>query len=284
MRAILTLCLLCLTGCGQAKTLPKDIVAKVNHYMITTDDFKREITSSWPVLQNYPNIPPSELKAKILDAMITNQLLLEEAQKMNVDKKPAFMREVENYWRQALLKTLLEKKNAEFLSEDPATDAALKALYAREGERLELDMVTLADEATARELSAAGPVFEETIKTLGTKVVSRPGASWWSSGDFSDSVEERIWSLKVPEVSPALFSPGDGWIVAKVIAKEKVDRKPFEQMAGALRRRIARQTLPAKMDRWIGELRARARIVSNQEALDKIKLNAVQPAGGNNGK
>lgn len=122
MRGFLLFCLIGLAGCGQSQTLPEEVVAKVNDYRITVEDFKRELVSSWPILKNYPNIPPAEMKAKILEAMITNQLLLEEAQKLNADKEPAFRHEVENYWRQALLKTLIQRKNAEFLSGNAAAD------------------------------------------------------------------------------------------------------------------------------------------------------------------
>jgi hypothetical protein len=271
MRIVLLFCLLCLAGCGRSQTLPWDVVAKVNDYSITVEELKREVANSSAIFKNYPEIPPAELKSKILEEMIANQLLLEEAQKLNVDKDPSFMLEVESHWRQTLLKNLIKKKNAALLVEHKITDVQLRALYARETENLELDMVTLADETSAKELSAAsGPAVEETVKKLGAKVVSRIGPSGWSSGDLPEAAEEKLWSLAAGEVSSPLWSPEEGWFVARVLSKEKVTLPPFEVMRGALQKRIVREILPDVTDRWIGELKAKAKIISNKQALDKI--------------
>ena len=87
MRRLLIFCSLFLAGCGQPPSLPKDVVARVNNYMITTGEFKHDLDGSLAVFRNYPDISPALVKEKILDEMIVNQLLLEEAQKLNFDKQ-----------------------------------------------------------------------------------------------------------------------------------------------------------------------------------------------------
>jgi hypothetical protein len=265
--------------------LPGDVVAKVNNYSITAEELEREIAAAWPVLQNYPNIPFAELKAKVLDSMIVKQLLIEEAQNLNVDKEPAFMRRIESDWREALLKSVLAKKDVEFFKKVAVTEAGLRGLYLRETEDLEMDLVTLSDEAAARELSSvSGDDFEGSVTKLGTKVIAHPGPSWWSAGDLPEVVEAKLWSLPAGKISPPVFTPDGGWFVAKVLQRKKVNPMPFEEMRDALQKRIVRETLPQMTDRWIGELRARAKIVTNPQAGEKIKPGTVARAGGNNDK
>jgi parvulin-like peptidyl-prolyl isomerase len=285
MRIFLLFCFLCLAGCGQAKTLPGDVAAKVNGYSIAAEDLEREIAASWPVFRNFPDISPAEVKARVLDRMIVDQLLIEEAQRINADKDPVFMRRIEKDWREELLKEVLAKKSAELLRKVPATEAGLRALYARETEELELDLLTLSDEAAAKELSSAsGDTFEATVARLGDKVVSRTGPGWWASGDLPEALEEKLWSLPAGEISAPLWPTNDGWLVARVLSKEKVNLLPFEEMRSALQKRIARKTLPNMTDLWIGELRARAKILTNPQAVEKIKPGAAPKTGGSDGK
>ncbi len=258
MQGLLIVCVLFLAGCGQPQALPKDVVAKVNNYMITADEFKRALDTSRAVLRDYPDLAPSLLKEKVLEDMIVNQLLLEEAQKLDFDKQQVFMREVEGYWRQALLKSLIQSKNKEFLEQQPVGDDKLRALYERQGHQLELTIMSFADEATAREGVAARAISQDT--------------GWWMSGDLPEDVEEAIWGLKVGEVSKPIVTAADGWLVVKVISREKVEQKPFDAMTGALRKRLAAHTTQAMMDRWIGQLRARADIVKDQALIDRVEF------------
>lgn len=285
MRIVLLLCLLGLTGCGQAKPLPGNIVAKVNGYSITSEELEHEIAASWPVLRNFPGLSSADLKAKVLDSMIVNQLLIEEAQRLNVDKDPAFMRRIERDWREELLKAVLVKKNEEFAGKVPVTETSLRALYARETEELELDLVTLSDKASAEELSSVpADDFERTITMLGNKVVSRTGPGWWASGDLPEALEEKLWSLPVGKVSAAPWPMDEGWIVARVLSKEKVNLLPFEEIKASLQKRLARKSLSNMTDLWIDELRSRAKVLTNPQVVEKITPKVDAGMGGSDGK
>jgi len=81
------------------------IIAEVNNYKVTINDFRQEAAMSMS----------AESKEQILQDIITKELLLEKAQKMNLDKSKDFMIEIENYWKQALIKRLISIKGNEFL-------------------------------------------------------------------------------------------------------------------------------------------------------------------------
>ena len=101
-------------GCGrrlQEKGEEAQVVARINSYELTVRDFKDEadITLSSIELSG----DPLKVKEDFLEDMITKKILLQEAQKENFDKDKAFMKEIERYWEQALLKLLIKKKAAE---------------------------------------------------------------------------------------------------------------------------------------------------------------------------
>jgi len=125
----------CLTGCNQKPSgnpASQQVVAQVNHYAITVDDFNHEIGFLRPVFRSISAIPPAELRVGILDEMVNRELLLEEAQKLNIDKDPEFMRQIESFWRLSLIKQLLKHKMAQIEASTSVSDAEIKAEYARE--------------------------------------------------------------------------------------------------------------------------------------------------------
>jgi hypothetical protein len=107
-------------GCGQGPDKGQ-VVARINRYQATVDDFRQEAAM---------NLPGAS-RDQILDDMITKELFLEQAQKMGLDKDERFMKEIENYWKQTLIKRLIRIKGEEFLAAAVVGDDEVKAGYDR---------------------------------------------------------------------------------------------------------------------------------------------------------
>jgi hypothetical protein len=91
---------------GCAKKPDKDrIIARVNDYKVTMDDFKREADLSLP----------GASREQVMKDLITRELLVQESQKIGIDKNPEFMKEIEDYWKQTLIKQMISRKGNEFL-------------------------------------------------------------------------------------------------------------------------------------------------------------------------
>lgn len=93
-------------GCGRRRS--DRILATVNNYKMTVEDFdyeSKEIFRMGRVIGDTPNT-----KEEILDALIVKEILLQEAQKQGLDKDKEFMRSIEQYWEQTLIKELMKKK------------------------------------------------------------------------------------------------------------------------------------------------------------------------------
>jgi hypothetical protein len=107
-------------GCTQ-KTHDGKVVAKVNNYSMTVQDLEDEIEHS-PYSAEKENSPEN-----ILDLAIRKQVLIQEAQRQGLDRKKSFMKTIERYWEQTLIKELIQKE-ALIISQGVSKDKQSEAL------------------------------------------------------------------------------------------------------------------------------------------------------------
>jgi len=100
---------------GEPRGGDSKVLAKINDYTLTTADFESETQGKLP--SGLSDADLKKAKASLLDDLITKKLLIQEAQKQNFDKDKAFIKEIEGYWEQALLKLLYNKKSRELSRE-----------------------------------------------------------------------------------------------------------------------------------------------------------------------
>jgi hypothetical protein len=117
---IIAIAVILTSGCAK-KPDKSQVVAEINNYLVTTDDLRNEAKLS---IYSAP-------KEQILQNIIYKELLLQEAQRMNLDKDKDFMKEIENYWKQALIKRLINMKGNEFLAFSQASNEEIKTEYER---------------------------------------------------------------------------------------------------------------------------------------------------------
>ncbi|MDD5136061.1 MAG: hypothetical protein PHX20_01175 [Candidatus Omnitrophica bacterium] len=99
-------------GCCRKDHRKDQVIARINDYELTIDDFRGEAKIALSDMGPADDI--EKAKEGALDKLITKKVLLQEAQRENFDKDEKFMKEIERYWEQALLKLLIKKKIDEF--------------------------------------------------------------------------------------------------------------------------------------------------------------------------
>jgi len=113
-RYLITLVLIFLIGLSACSNRVKDdkkIVVKINDYYMSEEDFKQDLRAL--TIYKPQSIQTIEDKKEILNDLIKKEVLLQEAQRLNLDKDKEFIRTIENYWKQTLLKLLIERKSRE---------------------------------------------------------------------------------------------------------------------------------------------------------------------------
>jgi len=127
-------CTLVFAGCSCiTEGNDKRVVAKINKYNMTVDDLKYELR----------NIPYDEIELleegrgkEYLDRLIEKEILLQEAQRLGLDREKDFMKSIESYWEQTLLRLLLEIKSKEISGIVHVYDNEIEEYYRDSGERL----------------------------------------------------------------------------------------------------------------------------------------------------
>lgn len=113
-------------GCGKGDGQAM-VVAKINDYKMAVEDFNYESGEVFHISRVLGDVPVT--KEAVLNALITKELLLQEAQKENLDKNRDFLRTIELYWEQTLIRNLLEKKSREISKKVMVYDEDIVSYY-----------------------------------------------------------------------------------------------------------------------------------------------------------
>jgi len=250
--AVLFLVLL-ITGCGKTKEYPPEAecVATINNYKLTVADFKEDFKTA--VAETYLALDPAKAKRDILEELIIRKVLIQEAQKENFDKQPNFMKEIERYWEQALLKFFLKKKSQELEGMIRADTSEIAAEYDKMKRRVYVEIAILDDKGS---------------------VVSGPKTEWLAYGDLPGRLEDAVFSMKAQEEKSIPYE--ENLAKVKLIREESVEAAPLEKIEPEIIRNILRKTKEAIFEKWIASLRKGASIKINKKVLDEIEVNNVK--------
>jgi len=132
--AYVLICCFIFTGCSSGGSGGDDrIVAQVNKYKMNVEDLKYE-------LENVPYdeadlLRTEEGREEYINRLLEKEILLQEAQQQGLDREKDFMRSIESYWEQALLKLLLQRKSREISGMIHVYDNEIEEYYRSSGER-----------------------------------------------------------------------------------------------------------------------------------------------------
>ncbi|MDD4938794.1 MAG: hypothetical protein PHE18_04700 [Candidatus Omnitrophica bacterium] len=128
-----SLILIFMAGCCPA---PKNepVLARVNNYEITLSEFEEEFKESPYAINNI-----IETKLDFLNNLINRKLILQDAQAKGMDKDKDFLKMIEKFWEQSLLKTALDKKANEVSGNVMVSDKEIEEAYAKLPEEAKAD-------------------------------------------------------------------------------------------------------------------------------------------------
>ncbi len=132
-RAIfLSAMILGMQGCGKsdAQSGPSQVAVSVNRLRLTLQDLQEEIQSG----RLTPDPKDTAPEPQWLSALIDEEILIQEAQKQGVDREKDFMKTIERFWKQALIKTLISRKEKEISTQVHVYEPETEAYYRKMAE------------------------------------------------------------------------------------------------------------------------------------------------------
>ena len=141
-----------LVSCDQKPAEKQEVLAKINDYELFLNEFERELVENLYIDDDYKATKAD--KKEILERMIREQLLIQEAMKLKLERKQKFIKTIERYWKSTLIRDLTVLKGEEFVKNAYVTQEEIEARY----QELKKDQNDI-------------PPFEEYQKTLADEIL-----------------------------------------------------------------------------------------------------------------
>jgi len=211
-------------------TEPQDILVTVNGHAIP-----KSVLEQKKYLSSYH----SKDDQAILDTIIINELLLQEAQRLGIDKEPAFRAAVQEYYEQSLIKILIDRQ---FSKMD----------------------IAATDQEVDRYIANHGKVF--TFTRLPATGTENPGQTARQKSvlfdDLSDSLKLLLGNMNEGEVVTDFYT-GNELISFRLDKIEPgPDRGPFYENRESVRKKITNYKKEKALRSWIKKLRDQADITT----------------------
>jgi len=288
------LCALAIGACKKSSSGPA--VAHVGDEVITADEFKRRIDEQSPFLRaRYGTL---ERKKELLEALIRNELLAQEAQREGLDKSPA----VRDATKRAMIQELIKKQLDEKMSGADISDGELKAFYdahlddyvnhifltakdAKEKAQAKAKGAALLKDIQAREKKGEVNAFQAAAIKESKDPLSAP-----MGGDLRFLSKDELTRSHGAELANAAFdlkNPGEvagpletaaGVELVKLQVKTVALNRSFDESKETVRGRMARERRSRQYDDFVKRLREQGKVSIDEVELAKVNAEAAAPA------
>ena len=175
----------------------------------------------------------------ILDSIIINELLIQEAQRQGIDKEPSFRAAVQDYYEQSLIKILIDREFSE--TDTQATDQDVDQFISNYGKIFTFTRIEEDDTADTTEIPEQRSVLFD---------------------DLSDSLKLMLGNMKVGDVVTDYYTGSE--VVS--FRLDKIEPGPDQELFSGDRESIRRIITNYKRERaltaWIKDLRDQATITT----------------------
>ena len=113
---------LCSISCAK-KPPSEQIVVEVNNYTLTTEEFNKLFSDA--------NISGDTKKSRkeFLNNLVIRKLILQEAEHEGLNKKKEFLKSIEEFWEESLLRNVIDKKTLEIYSTITVTEEEIQDAF-----------------------------------------------------------------------------------------------------------------------------------------------------------
>ena len=119
--------ILCLFSCSQDKSEQDLILAKVNDYALTLNEFNTQLKEELEYDKDFKL--NHDARKTFLDQIITKELLIQEAKRRQLDREDKFIRAIERYWEATLIRDLMAMEGQAIEKRTVVSQEEIEARY-----------------------------------------------------------------------------------------------------------------------------------------------------------
>ena len=243
-------------GCAKPKAPTGRVVARVNNDPIYASDLKRKLAlkvKSDPLFK----ITPYTLENEI-DNIINKRLLVQEAQKLELDGTERFINTIKAFWEQTLIRDLVNAKDKEFEDKITVTESEIKDYYRKLGQKATFKIIRRKDKSQLEKLLSIEKdliAWEEVIGPVGYE-------------EINSSVLQGAFELPAGEAKT--FKDKEDYYLVYVSEKQAASAPPLQEVHTAIERQIKQKKQNQAIGQWLKGVRKKAEIEINEEYLNTL--------------
>jgi len=204
-----------------------------------------------------------QMRAQVREALINNELLLQEASRTGISKKPEVLQQIDLTRQEVIANAMV----AEYIRTHPVTDADIQKEYdrakAQTGEReYKARHILVASEDEAKGVLAdlkKGAKFDEIAQKKSLDEGTRPRGGdldWNVPSNFDKAFADALVKLDKGKMSEAPVRTRFGYHIIQLDDVRPVSFPPMQQVRPQIQQRIVNQRVEALLK----ELRAKAKV------------------------
>ncbi len=263
-----------LPGCSSDSKDRSEYIASVNNETIKLEDFQREMALRSKQNPAY-SVTPAAINQQ-LQTVIDRRLMVQEAMELGLASNDEFVRTIQTFWEQTLIRELIDAKSEEWEGRLYVTEKEIEDYYKIMQHRITLKIMRVDNKSEADAvLESAGKGDFLNWTTLGPLTFN----------DASSGALRRAFEMS--EGLPEIYEDEMGIMVMLLETKEVVEVPPFEELHGSLKKDILQKKKTDALTTWLKEVKEKAVIEVNTDLVDALsevnnqKNRAHQP--GNDG-
>ncbi len=249
---------------------PSPVVATVNGSEITEEMLQIFAAQ----LSRNPGAQPVS-RENALDQLINIELVTQDAEKHNIDKRPNIVKQLE--WQRRSL--LVGVSMREYVTTHPVTDAELKKLYdermkSHDGKEYKASHILVDSEDEAKKIIEELGKKDSDFGKLATEKSKDPSGQqnggdlgWFSPDQMVKPFAEAVAKMKKGEISKKPTQTQFGWHVIRMDDSRKMDPPSFD----SLKEQLQMQAQNERIEQYLEELKKPAKIVIKAGQADGNK-------------
>ncbi len=254
---------------SQAQSGEPKVIAVVNGQGIAPSALERVLRQQ--VAMGQADTP--ELRARLRENLITQELLYQEAVRLKLDQNPGFRAALETAKKEALSSVLLQAVKVPAIPDAEVRKAYDEASAGRHPEDFLLRAIMVADEQKARQirsLLAKGGAFEQLAAEHSQLPSAREGgALGWLNVRTEEStvrvplptaIRRELRKLSKGSFTPVVADSRGRWWIAKIDDTRPAEVVPFEQAAPRIRQALETAARTDAARALVAQLREKASI------------------------
>lgn len=242
----------------------KTVLAMVDNYDITLEDFLHEKEKVLPFVDS----PEQVNKDYILDLLIDNLVMLIEGERLELTQKESFLKKIEYFWRQSLIRELISQKNSDVQNQIKISETEIAKFHNSLNKEYYFRYI---------ELTYAKPDFDtiedhdKYLKENPEKIRYDSGFQWVNIRSINSEFRNYLLNEEVP-LKKWLFHQheDDSYFIIfeKIRPARHVD--PYEEMKFDIEEFLREEKEHELIETWIYNLKRTAKITINKDLYSKL--------------